>query len=946
MDIKIGLLFSTTGTMSVTEEGQYKAALLAINEINDSGGIMGRKLTPVHRNICSDPLIAAKETESLLNEGINLLVGLYTSASRKSVLPVIDKYDCLLFYPTQYEGEEQHPNIFYCGPLPNQLLLDYIPWITQNLGKTFHLIGSDYIYPREMNKLIYQLTESNGGSVVNESYIPLGETMFSNEIKKIQQKRPDVIFSTLVGGSAVAFYKEYYKSNLQVPIASTITAETEVCALPTKYMVGHYSCFPYFNSIESKENKELKQKFKANYGTEMISSAMENAYNSVHLMAKALKIANCLDVHLIKKNIAGLTFQAPQGEIIFDQYNQHLWLHSRIGQVKDNGTFQIIWESNKPLKPLPFSVQSENLGYLDKNFEESLAENTQLIHELKKATSFFPHPIIFFDSSGMMLDIFDSNLKDFFKTEQFEFGLLVWTNKFLKNSGITKAFLEKEISFSVGSEHENQFLKDWITFGIPIKNKNKFYGVLGVFINNMSDFNLEFYSTLIHALQIVTQNCIDIIDKTKDSIFLYELLNDISNHFEQALLVKKGGNLLFKNNKAEQLINAKNELILNLYRENFDDITHFKRQSYMSESRKNFNVEIIPAHDYRYVYIKELEQNKRNLKKNQQKRSLLLEDIIGTNPRFLDAVSHAQTASKNSANVLILGESGTGKEVFARAIHNESSRKDKPFIAINCAAINENLLTSELFGYVEGAFTGAKKGGSPGKFEQANEGTLFLDEIGDTHPDLQATLLRVLQEKEITRVGGHKTIPIDVRIIAATNKNLSQEIAYKGSFRSDLYYRLNVFTIELIPLKDRKDDIHELANHFLLEFATKESGTIKIISNEALNCLKKHDWPGNIRELRNVIERAYYLSELEEEILIDHLPRSIYSSSIQEHTTLVQQDSIKSVEDIKRLNQIEEREKILNTLIEFKGNISKSSQHLGVSRNTLYKKIKEYNLNI
>ncbi|WP_017728915.1 transporter substrate-binding protein [Halalkalibacterium ligniniphilum] len=945
MDIKIGLLFSTTGTMSVTEEGQYKAALLAINEINESGGVWGRKLTPVHRDICSDPHIAAREVESLLNEGINLLVGLYTSASRKSVLPVIDKYDCLLFYPTQYEGGEQHPNILYCGPLPNQLLLHYIPWITQNLGKTFHLVGSDYIYPREMNKFIYQLVKANGGSVVNESYFSLGESEFSKEIKNIQQKRPDVIFSTLVGGSAVAFYKEHYKANMQVPIASTITAETEVCALPTKYMVGHYSCFPYFNSVEGKENRTLKQKFKANYGTDIISSAMENAYNSVHLMAKALIKANSLDVHLIRKNIAGLTFQAPQGKIIFDQYNQHLWLHSRIGQVKDNGTFQIIWESNKPLKPLPFSVNSENLGYLDKNFEESLAKNTPLIHELKKATCFFPHPITFFDSSGMMLDIFDSNLKDVFKTERFEPGILVWTEKFLKNSGITKAFLEKEVSFSVGSEHESTLLKDWITFGIPIKNKNKFYGVLGVFINNISDFNLEFLSPLINALDIVTRNCIDIIDKTKEAIFLYELLNDVSNHLDKALLVKKSENLLFKNNKAEQLINAKNDLVLSLYRENFDEVTRIKRQRYMNDSRKNFNVEIIPVHDYRYVYIKELKQNKHGKKLHQQKSPLLLQDIVGKNPRFLDAISQARTVSRNSANVLILGESGTGKEVFARAIHNESIRKNKPFIAINCAAINENLLSSELFGYVEGAFTGAKKGGSPGKFEQANGGTLFLDEIGDMHPDLQATLLRVLQEKEITRVGGHATIPIDVRIIAATNKNLSQEIAYKGSFRSDLYYRLNVFTIELIPLKERKDDIHDLVNHFLIEFSSKESGEIKKISNEALHYLKNYDWPGNIRELRNVIERAYYLSESDEEILIEHLPHSIYSSSLQEDTPIFQEDSIKSMDDIKKLNQIQEREKILKTLIKFKGNISKSSKHLQMSRNTLYKKLKEYHLN-
>ena len=206
--------------------------------------------------------------------------------------------------------------------------------------------------------------------------------------------------------------------------------------------------------------------------------------------------------------------------------------------------------------------------------------------------------------------------------------------------------------------------------------------------------------------------------------------------------------------------------------------------------------------------------------------------------------------------------------------------------------------------------------------------------------DLQATLLRVLQEKEITRVGGNDTIPIDVRIIAATNKNLSQEIAYKGSFRGDLYYRLNVFTIELIPLRDRKDDIQDLATHFLLDIATKESGTIKSISYEALHCLQNYDWPGNIRELRNVIERAYYLSDFGSDILVEHLPRHLYYPSVKNKI-----ETITTVHDIKQKNDVQQREDILNTLIKCKGNISKSSQELGISRNTLYKKIKEYNLN-
>ena len=318
MDIKVGLLFSLTGTMSVTEEGQYKAALLAINEINENGGILGRRLTPVLRDTCSDPFIAARKAEELLNEGIHLLVGLYTSASRKSTLPALDKNDCLLFYPTQYEGGEQHPNIIYCGPLPNQLLLNYIPWITENLGKKFYLIGSDYIYPRSINKLIHQLVKANRGSIVKESYFSLGQNKFHYETEQIKQNKPDVIFSTLVGGSALSFYKACYEEKVNIPIASTITAETEVCAIDSRYMIGHYSCFPYFNSIHTKENIFLKKKFIASFGADSISSAMENAYNSIHLLAEAISKAKSLDIPLIKRSLFGLKYQAPQGEVIVD----------------------------------------------------------------------------------------------------------------------------------------------------------------------------------------------------------------------------------------------------------------------------------------------------------------------------------------------------------------------------------------------------------------------------------------------------------------------------------------------------------------------------------------------------------------------------------------------------------------------------------------------------
>lgn len=941
MTIKVGLLFSMTGTMAITERGQYEAALLAIKEINKAGGVMGRNLTPVLRDICSSPQIAANEVDSLLQEGVQFFVGLYTSACRKSVLSVLEKQESLLFYPTHYEGGEQHPNVIYCGPSPNQTLLDYIPWVIKNLGKKLYLLGSDYIYPREMNKLIRELVEIHGGKIVKESYLSLGEKNFSQEIKYIQQQKVDVIFSTLVGESAVSLYEEHYHAGLKAPIASTITAEAEIGALPKEYVVGHYSCFPYFSTVNTRENRIFKQKFKEEFNSDIISSAMENAYNSIHLLAKAMKVANSIEVYSVKKHLRGLKLHAPQGEIVVDQYNQHLCLNSRIGKVSTDGLFHIVWESKSFLKPLPFSL-NRTFNDANMNFEQSLASNAALIQKLKQNTIFFPHELVFFDAEGTLLDYFGERIKHVLCDYKVDIGTSIWNVNALQNTGMTKAFKKRKISFSIGVEHEHEPFKEMISMGMPIEYKNNFYGVLGCFINGIEGFNSQLIVEELAPLKIIIEQTLEFLDKSKDFTFLYELLTDVSNQLNEALIVKTGKKVLFKNNKADQLVNERNEMMQKIIRESYDHIKYPKREKLSNQTTVSFDLRIVPIHDYRYIYIQKQVDQKNSLKKSQSK-PLLFQNIVGKSRRFQEAISQAMVASRNSANVLILGESGTGKEVFARAIHNESVRKNQPFIAINCAAINENLIASELFGYVEGAFTGAKRGGSIGKFEQANGGTLFLDEIGDMPLSLQATLLRVLQEKEIVRVGGNKTIPINVRIIAATNKNLPQEIAYNGSFREDLYYRLNVFTIELISLKQRPEDILDLSNYFLREIAGSNQGMIKSLSEEAMKCLNQYDWPGNIRELRNVIERAYYISDVSSEIHLEHLPRYLYSAASYAGTS---RSEVNILHDIKRLNQEKEREHILATLMELNGNITKSSQRLGISRNTLYKKIKEYNLTL
>lgn len=255
--------------------------------------------------------------------------------------------------------------------------------------------------------------------------------------------------------------------------------------------------------------------------------------------------------------------------------------------------------------------------------------------------------------------------------------------------------------------------------------------------------------------------------------------------------------------------------------------------------------------------------------------SLSFDDIIGNDPQLQALIQRAKRVARSSSTILLQGESGTGKEIFAQAIHNASGRRKGPFVVINCGAIPRELVESELFGYEDGAFTGAKRGGRPGKFELADGGTIFLDEIGDMPLDIQASLLRVLQERQVTRIGGQKTIPINTRVIAATNKNLNDEVD-KGHFRLDLYYRLNVITFQLPGLRERPKDIAYLAQYFVDKISRRLGQEPPLITPEFYECLAGYHWPGNVRELENVIEQALHM--VEADILVpDHLPARIYT---------------------------------------------------------------------
>jgi transcriptional regulator with PAS, ATPase and Fis domain len=310
-------------------------------------------------------------------------------------------------------------------------------------------------------------------------------------------------------------------------------------------------------------------------------------------------------------------------------------------------------------------------------------------------------------------------------------------------------------------------------------------------------------------------------------------------------------------------------------------------------------------------------------------------DIIGESNAIRQSIEKAKSVATGPSTVLILGESGTGKELFAQAIHGASDYKTGPFVSINCGAIPRDLIQSELFGYTDGAFTGAKRGGRAGKFETANEGTLFLDEIGDMPLEMQINLLRVLEEKAIVPVGGKNVMPINVRIIAATNRSLFEEVS-KGHFREDLYYRLNVISIALPPLRAREGDIGLLANYFVERISRELGKVTNKIDPDVLRRFESYHWPGNVRELANAVEHAVNVSSTEE-LLVEHLPIFFRKIGFEEPQPRSGEDRIMSLSAL-------EKDAIKKAVRFYNGNITKTSKALGIGRNTLYEKMKKYGI--
>jgi branched-chain amino acid transport system substrate-binding protein len=360
---RVGVLFSQSGVMAVIEETQLRATLLAIDEINGSGGINGRELVPIIYDPQSDAQSYAQCAKRLMIEdGVSMIFGCYTSSSRKAVLPVVERLNGLLWYPTLYEGFEFSSNVIYTGAAPNQNSVALCAYLAQTYGTRFFFVGSDYVYPRESNRVMRELLRARGCTVAGETYLDLRSRRndFRPVMRQIKNSGADVIFSTVVGDSTVHLYQAFAEAGLDArvtPIASLTTTESEVRAMGFDVAAGHVTAAPYFQSIGGERNDMFVRSYKARYGDdEPTNMCAEAAYFQVHLFANALAETNSMETDLIKQSVLGADYDAPQGRVSVSASTSHTNLWSRVGRVDRHGQFEIMQQSSMPVWADPFLI--------------------------------------------------------------------------------------------------------------------------------------------------------------------------------------------------------------------------------------------------------------------------------------------------------------------------------------------------------------------------------------------------------------------------------------------------------------------------------------------------------------------------------------------------------------------------------------------------------------
>lgn len=360
--VTVGILHSVTGTMSISETGSVQAEKLAIKQINEQGGVLGRKIDYIQEDGASDwPTFAEKSRKLLVNDKVAAVFGCWTSASRKAVLPVFEQYNGMLYYPTFYEGLEQSPNVIYTGQEATQQILAGIDWVVKEKdAKTFYLLGSDYIWPRTSNKIARKHIEKKGLKVVGEEYYPLGHTQFNSVINKIKLKKPDVIYAIVVGGSNVAFYKQLKAAGIDMTgdkytLLTISVTEDEILGIGGENIQGAYAAMKYFQSLDNPNNEAFVKAFKAEYGKDsVIGDVTQAAYLGPWLWKAAVEKAGSFDVDKVREASAGIELTtAPEGYVKIHP-NHHLWSKTRIGLAKPDGQYEVVYETDDLIEPNPF----------------------------------------------------------------------------------------------------------------------------------------------------------------------------------------------------------------------------------------------------------------------------------------------------------------------------------------------------------------------------------------------------------------------------------------------------------------------------------------------------------------------------------------------------------------------------------------------------------------
>ncbi|MFD3158199.1 sigma-54-dependent Fis family transcriptional regulator [Haloimpatiens sp. FM7330] len=606
-------------------------------------------------------------------------------------------------------------------------------------------------------------------------------------------------------------------------------------------------------------------------------------------------------------------------------------------------------ERVKPKKILKGKQISNNI----KNNRELLkiaAPFVKKLYEILTGSGFF---VILTDKEGCILNIIgDKEILEAAKKMDMKIGAYMDEKSIGTNAMGTAISENMPIQISAKEHFINAYHK-WTCSAAPIHNEE------GEIIGTLN-LTGKSYQVHPHTLGLVVAAVNSIENGLKNRIInnklieAYNYMNTMMDAISFGILaVSKDGIIKNLNKTACKMLKIKEEESINKNVNTIlDNWNHILKRCYSREAYQDEDITIkIADKKERYsqslypienedgeligivITIKEIQRvyNLVNKYAGMNAR-YTFQDLIGKENEIKRIIQFSKTVALSPSTILIQGESGTGKEVLAQSIHNYSQRKNGPFVAINCGAIPKNLIESELFGYEEGTFTGAKRGGRPGKFELANGGTLFLDEIGEMPLDMQVNLLRVLQERCITRIGGNKYIPIDVRIIAATNKDLKKEIE-KRTFRSDLYYRISVIPICIPPLRDRREDIKLLLEHFLKVKSSKLGKNIPEITEEIYAKIFSYNWPGNVRELENFVENLINLD--------GRTSFNIQNENKYDSYKIINESIQKTY--VCSLNELE-RKAIEACIKEEKGNISKAAKILGISRNTLYMKMRKYNI--